>query len=53
MAIHLEQIKTNNKFHEKKSGFVYSEFVKTCDELVTEKKYHENQAVQKKFSVKQ
>ena len=34
MKIHLEQIKTNNKFHEEKSGFVYSGFVKTCDELV-------------------
>ena len=30
MAIHLEQIKTNDKFHEKKC----SEFVKTCDEFV-------------------
>ena len=30
----LEQIKTN-KFHgKKKSGFIDSEFVKTCDELV-------------------
>ena len=35
MKIHLEQIKANDKFHgEKKSGFVDSEFVKTCDELV-------------------
>ena len=41
------------KIQRKNSGFVNSGFVKTCDELVTEKKYHENQAVQKKFSVKQ
>ena len=34
MKIHLEQIKTNHKYHEKNSGFVDSEFVKTCDELV-------------------
>jgi len=31
---HLELIKTNSKFGEKKSGFVVSGFVKTCDELV-------------------
>ena len=31
MKIHLEQ---NDKFHYKKSGFVDSGFVKTCDELV-------------------
>jgi len=31
---HLELIKTNGKFGEKKSGFVVSGFVKTCDELV-------------------
>ena len=35
MKIHSEQIKTKDKFHgEKKSGFVDSGFVKTCDELV-------------------
>ena len=35
MKIHLEQITTNHKFHGKKQlGFVDSEFVKTCDELV-------------------
>ena len=34
MKIHLEQIKTNDKFYGKYSGFVDSEFVKTCDELV-------------------
>ena len=34
MKIHLEKIKTNIKFHGKKSGFVDSGFVKTCDELV-------------------
>ena len=35
MKIPLKQIKANNKFHgEKKSGFVDSGFVKTCDELV-------------------
>ena len=35
MKIHLEQIKANKKNHgEKKSGFVDSGFVKTCDELV-------------------
>ena len=33
MKIHLEQIITNDKCHEK-SGFVDSRFVKTCDELV-------------------
>ena len=36
MKIHLEQIKANDKFHGKNSGFVDSEFVKTCDELVIE-----------------
>ena len=37
MKIHLEQIKTNSKFHGgKKSCFVDSGFVKTCDELVIE-----------------
>ena len=36
MKIHLEQIKTLTKFYgEKKSVFVVSKFVKTCDELVT------------------
>ena len=34
MKIHLEQIKANNTFHEKNSGFVDSGFVKTCDEHV-------------------
>ena len=35
MKNHLEQIITNGKFHgEKKSGFVNSGFVKTCNELV-------------------
>ena len=34
MKIHLEQIKSNDRLHEKSSGFVDSEFVKTCDELV-------------------
>ena len=34
MKIHLQQIKANDKFHGKSSGFVDSEFVKTCDELV-------------------
>ena len=32
MKIHLEQTKVNHKFHGKKSGFVDSRFVKTCDE---------------------
>ena len=36
MKIHLEQIKTNNKFHGKYADFVDSGFVKTCDELVTD-----------------
>ena len=36
MKIHLQQIKTNDKFHGKKSGFVNSGFVKTCDEFVIE-----------------
>jgi len=34
MKIHLEQIKTNDKFHEKNPGFVVSGFVKTFVELV-------------------
>ena len=34
MKIHLEQIKANDKFQWKSSGFVDSGFVKTCDELV-------------------
>ena len=34
MKIHLEQIKKNNKFHGKNSGFVDKGLVKTCDELV-------------------
>ena len=34
MKINLAQIKANNKFHGKNSGFVDSGFVKTCDELV-------------------
>ena len=32
--LRIEQIKANDKFHGKTSGFVYSEFVKTCDDLV-------------------
>ena len=39
MKIHLEQIKANDKFHGKKSGFVRSKFVKTCDELVKSQGY--------------
>ena len=39
MKIHLEQIKTNDKFHGKDSGFVDSGFVKTCDELVIERNF--------------
>ena len=34
MKNNLEQIKTNDEFHGKNSGFVDSGFVKTCDELV-------------------
>ena len=34
MKIHLEQIKANDKYHGKNSGFVDSGFVKTCDEFV-------------------
>ena len=34
MKVHIKQIKTNKNFIEKKSGFVDSGFVKTCDELV-------------------
>ena len=34
MKICLEQIKGNNKFHEKSSGLVDSGFVKTYDELI-------------------
>ena len=33
MTKHLEQIKTNDKFHGMNVGFVDSGFVKTCDEL--------------------
>ena len=33
MKIHLEQIKVNEKFNGKISGFVDSGFVKTCDKL--------------------
>ena len=36
MKIHLEQVKTNDQFDGKNSGFVDSGFVKTCDELVIE-----------------
>ena len=37
MKIHLEQIITNEKFHgKKKSEFIDSRFVKTCDELVAD-----------------
>ena len=39
MKVQLEQIKPDDKFHGKYSGFVDSEFVKTCDELV--KGYHQ------------
>ena len=42
MKIHLGQIKANDKFNEKKSGFVDSGFVITCDELVTEHKTKKN-----------
>ena len=38
MEIYLEQIKANDKFHENNLGFVDSGFVKTCDELVIERK---------------
>ena len=34
MKIHSEKIKAIDKFHGKYSGFIDSEFVKTCDELV-------------------
>jgi hypothetical protein len=34
MKINLEQIKANDKFHGKNSGFIDSGFVKKCDELV-------------------
>ena len=34
MKFHLEQIKANDKFDGKISGFVDSGFVKTCDEFV-------------------
>ena len=34
MKIHLELIETKDKFYGKKSGFVDSEFVKTCDDFV-------------------
>ena len=34
MKIHLQHIKANNKFHGKRTAFVDSGFVKTCDELV-------------------
>ena len=38
MKIHLKQIKANDKFYrKKKSSFVDSGFVKTCDELVRNK----------------
>ena len=33
MKTHLEQFKTNDKFHEYNSGFVHSGFEKTFDEL--------------------
>ena len=36
MKNHWEQIKTNDKFHGKNSGFIDSGFVKTCNELVIE-----------------
>ena len=34
MKIHLEQIKANDTFHGKNTGFVDSGFVKTCYELI-------------------
>ena len=33
MKIHLEQIKANDKFDGKNSGFIDSGFVKTCGQL--------------------
>ena len=39
MKIHLYEIKTNYKFYGKNSGFVDSEFVKTCDEFVIEEEF--------------
>ena len=36
MKFHLEQMKNNDKFDGKNSGFLDSGFVKTCDELVIE-----------------
>ena len=39
MKVQFEQIRTDDKFHVKCSGFVDSEFVQTCDELV--KGYHQ------------
>ena len=34
MKIHLQTLKTNEKFNGKKLGFINSDLVKTCDELV-------------------
>ena len=34
MKTHFEELKKLDKFHENKSGFVDSRFVKKCDELV-------------------
>ena len=34
MKIHSKQIKANDKFHGKYSGFVELELMKTCDDLV-------------------
>jgi hypothetical protein len=36
MKIHLQQIKGNDKVHGINSGFIDSEFVKTCYELITD-----------------
>ena len=56
MKIPLQQFKANDKFHwKKKSGFVDSGFVKTCDELVIgttlignpELRFQPNEGVQK------
>ena len=38
MVIHVEQLKTDGKFHWKNSSFVDSRFVKTYDELVIEQR---------------
>ena len=43
MKIDLEEIKTNGKFHVKKSGFVNSGFVKTCHEFIIELEHKQHQ----------